>query len=472
MGNTEFFRQTTDLKRDFKWRDIFSEVKKPHTKVQKDKLLASGCETFMPTEGTMLKEWEKPWLFARFGVIGLLFCILMTFMVYFIAAAYSLLAMLIVVPAFVMPLTILIFFWEMNVPRNLSILDLFYYVMFAGAVSGILTFVIRNIFLMGDDTAAWIAGPIPEEIAKLLMVYLIIKKRDSKYISNGLLIGCAVGVGFAAQESAGYALSMYDQGAFSNVIYIGVLRGVLALGGHSVWASMYGAALVAAKKDKPLKATHIGDKLVLITFCTAVLLHVIWNFDLVNIMARFADMKITYSLYMILEVYYGKYILLIVAAWTVNFKLMRMGLVQVIDIGNRASANVQPAQARLDAVPAWANQQYSNGVPAQAHAGGISVTCLSGMFKGQSFPQNAEGKILFGRDVSSTVHFPEGTRGISGRHCEIKVKEGVPVLIDRGSTYGTYMADGKKLETNKPYRISNGMIFYLATKDNQFEIKM
>ena len=49
MGNTEFFRQTTDLKRDFKWRDIFSEVKKPHTKVQKDKLLASGCETFMPT---------------------------------------------------------------------------------------------------------------------------------------------------------------------------------------------------------------------------------------------------------------------------------------------------------------------------------------------------------------------------------------------------------------------------------------
>lgn len=30
MGNTEFFRQTTDLKRDFKWSEIFSEVKKAH----------------------------------------------------------------------------------------------------------------------------------------------------------------------------------------------------------------------------------------------------------------------------------------------------------------------------------------------------------------------------------------------------------------------------------------------------------
>ena len=466
MGNTEFFRQTTDLKRDFKWSEIFSEVKKVHTKEQKDKLLVSGCETYMPTESTMLKEWEKPWLFAKFGVIGLLFCILMVFMVYFIAADYSLLAMLIVVPAFVMPLTILLFFWEMNVPRNISILDLFSYVMFAGAISGILTFVFRDIFLMGSDTAAWIAGPIPEEIAKFLLVYLIIKKRDSKYVLNGLLIGCAVGAGFAAQESAGYALSQWDAGIMQGVINlqgvlnIGVLRGILAIGGHSVWASMYGAALVAAKKNKPLKASHIGDKLVLITFFTAMLLHVVWNFDLVNILARFADMKITYSLYAILETYYGKYILLIIAAWVVNFKLMRMGLIQVIDIGNRAGNSAPTGKA------------ITGTIPVREHPGNISVTCISGVFQGQHFSQNAEGKILFGRDQTATVRFPDGTRGISGRHCEIKVKEGVPVLIDRGSTYGTYMADGKKLETNKPYRITNGTVFYLATKENRFEIKM
>lgn len=70
------------------------------------------------------------------------------------------------------------------------------------------------------------------------------------------------------------------------------------------------------------------------------------------------------------------------------------------------------------------------------------------------------------------MRFPEGTGGISARHCEIKIKEGVPVLIDRGSTYGTYMADGQKLEANRPYRIADGMMFYLASPDNRFEIRM
>ena len=470
MGNTEFFRQTTDLQRNFKWSDIFSEVRKPHTNAQKDKLIVSGCESYMPSENNMLREWEKPWLFAKFGLIGLAFCIAITFMVYFIASAYSLIALLIVVPAFVMPLTILLFFWEMNVPRNISIMDLFFYVMFAGAASGILTFVIRDICLMGDDTAAWIAGPIPEEIAKFLLVWLIIKKRDSKYILNGLLIGCAVGAGFAAQESAGYALSMYDQGAFSDVLYIGVLRGVLALGGHSVWASMYGAALVAAKKENPLRASHIKDKLVLITFCIAVLLHVAWNFDLVDVLERFADLKITYSLYVILEVYYGKYILLIVAAWAVNFKLMRRGLVQVIDIGSMASRSQGAVPA---SVAASAGAVVSAGTAASAETdAGISVVGMSGLFRGQRFGMNAEGRILFGREAAATVRFPEGTGGISAKHCEIKIKEGVPVLVDRGSTYGTYMADGRKLEVNRPYRIANGMLFYLASPDNRFEIRM
>lgn len=468
MGNTEFFRQTSDLQRNFKWRDIFSEVRKTHTNAQKDKLIVSGCESYMPSENNMLGEWEKPWLFAKFGLIGLAFCIAITFMVYFIASAYSLIALLIVVPAFVMPLTILLFFWEMNVPRNISIMDLFFYVMFAGAASGILTFVIRDIFLMGNDTAAWIAGPIPEEIAKFLLVWFIIKKRDSKYILSGLLIGCAVGAGFAAQESAGYALSMYDQGTFSDVLYIGVLRGVLALGGHAVWTSMYGAALVAAKKDKPLRASHMVDKLVLMTFCTAVLLHVAWNFDLVSVLERFADLTITYSIYVILEVYYGKYILLIVAAWVVNFKLMRMGLVQVIDIGGRAAGMTALSGREMPASVA-----ASAGIAASADAdAGISVVGMSGLFSGQRFRMNTEGRILFGREAAATVRFPEGTGGISARHCEIKIKEGVPVLIDRGSTYGTYVADGQKLEANRPYRIADGMMFYLASPDNRFEIRM
>lgn len=460
MGNTEFYRQTANLQKDFKWRELFSEVTARHTNVQKDKLLVSGCETYMPKEKDMLKEWNKPWLFARFGALGILFVALMLLFVYFIAAASSLVAMLIVVPAFVMPVTVLLFFWEMNVPRNISLVDLLKWVMFAGAISSIITFVVRNIFLIGDDAAAWIAGPIPEEIAKFVMVYFIIKKKDSKYILNGLLIGCAVGVGFAAQESAGYALGNLLETGFTSAQVVNVVRGLLAAGGHSVWASMYGAALVAAKKKEPLRMSHIGNSLVLITFFSAVLLHVVWNFNWVTVLARFADLPLAHSLYVVFEVYWGKYILLTAVAWFINFKLMRMGLVQVIDIGSKASAQkvVQGAYNKA-AVPAMA-------------AGAVSVRGVSGVFAGRSFGLGAEGRILFGREAGAAVCFPKETRGISGRHCEIKIKEGVPVLIDRESTYGTFLADGKKLEPNMPYRIYNGMEFYLAAKENRFAIKM
>lgn len=460
MGNTEFYRQTADLQKDFKWGEIFSEVTAPHTKVQKDKLLVSGCETYMPKEKDMLKEWNKPWLFARFGITGTLFVALMLLLVYFIASAYALYAMLLVVPAFVMPVTILLFFWEMNVPRNISLMDLLKWVMFAGAVSVTVTFVVRNIFLMGNDTAAWIAGPIPEEIAKFLMVYFIIRKKDSKYILNGLLIGCAVGVGFAAQESAGYALEYYIEVGFTKAQLVNVERGLLALGGHSVWASMYGAALVAAKEKEPLRMSHIGNGLVLITFFSAVLLHVVWNFNWVTVLVRFADLPVANSLYVVFEHYRGKYILLIAIAWFINFKLLRMGLKQVIDIGSKASAQ-KAVQG-----------SYGGAAIPVMMAGTVSVMGISGIFAGRSFGLGREGRILFGREAGAAVCFPNETRGISGRHCEIKIKEGVPVLIDRESTYGTFLADGKKLEPNVPCRIYNGMKFYLAAKENQFEIKM
>ena len=68
--------------------------------------------------------------------------------------------------------------------------------------------------------------------------------------------------------------------------------------------------------------------------------------------------------------------------------------------------------------------------------------------------------------------YPQNTRGISGRHCEIMSSGGKIVIVDRGSTYGTYLADGRKLEPNVPYDVKNGTVFYLASRENKFEIRM
>ncbi len=474
MGYTEFYRQSSDLKKDFKWGEVFSEVFSSHTQEQKEKILVSGCKAYMPKESNMLSQWTKPWMFARFGLIGVIFCALIIWVTNTVGT-YATMAMQVVVPAFIMPVTILIFMWEMNIPRNISLIDIIKYMMFAGGVSIFLTIVIRTIIFRGQETEAWVAAPIPEELAKFLLVYFIVKTTNSKYILNGLLIGCSVGAGFAAIESAGYAFSTFSEVFIATGDYwlsveymskVNVLRGLTAICGHTAWAAMYGAALVAAKKHNPLNISHVGDKLVLITLIAAILLHTAFNYDYDILMTRFIDVEIAQSIYIFWEVYYGKYFVLGGITWMIIFKLMRMGLVQVIDIGRRSvdSSRGNAGKERRTPIQAASMQvspQYS-----------ISVYCMSGVLSGKIFSANKEGQIIFGRGGDAIVRFPDGTKGISGKHCEIKIKENVPVIIDRGSTYGTYFADGRKLEVNKPYRIENGMEFYLAQKDNSFVIKM
>lgn len=458
MGNTEFFRQTADLKTNFKWREIFSEMTKNHTDEQKDKILVSGCKEFMPSEAKMLKEWQRPYMFFRFGVCVLIFVIMLRLACIPFPTAPTFLALLITVPACIGPMTILIFLWEMNVPKNISILELIKYVLFSGVISAVITFAVRILLGITESAPANIGGPLPEEIAKFIIVYLIIKKTNCKYILNGLLIGCAVGVGFAAEESMGYAFSQLLDYGISAMHNVNFLRGWSSMGGHSVWSAMYGAALAYAKKDEPLKISHIANKNVIIYWIIPLVLHFVWNTPIGAYMG--GDL-----------VEYAKLIILIIIAWIIIFKWLRKGLVQVIQISEKAAA--ERAAYEVLQMPVG-NVAFEGGetMPVGNVARRVIVNCVRGALIGRSFELNQKGSLLIGRDASAGAMYPQNTRGISGRHCEVISSGGKIVIVDRGSTYGTYLADGRKLEPNVPYDVKNGTVFYLASRENKFEIRM
>lgn len=109
--------------------------------------------------------------------------------------------------------------------------------------------------------------------------------------------------------------------------------------------------------------------------------------------------------------------------------------------------------------------------PQAAAAGGLYLSCLSGPLRGQVYPVGAEG-LMLGRDASCAVRFPDGTPGISGRHCCIRWQQGVPVLIDLGSTYGTFQGDGRKLPPNYPVQLGAGSRFYLANNSCLFQMTL
>ena len=112
------------------------------------------------------------------------------------------------------------------------------------------------------------------------------------------------------------------------------------------------------------------------------------------------------------------------------------------------------------------------GKPADANRNGRQITSIgqTNVLGGKSYP--VRGKTVIGREPASCqIVFPPKTPGISGKHCMVQeLAQGV-VVTDLGSSYGTFLENGTKLEANKPYTILTGEAFFLASKDNGFRVK-
>lgn len=129
-------------------------------------------------------------------------------------------------------------------------------------------------------------------------------------------------------------------------------------------------------------------------------------------------------------------------------------LVRKEDIGTHSSA-ASPAQPTIAA--------------AQRPAGGLELYCVSGPLRGQVYPVGRDG-LLIGRGSSCGVRLPEGTPGVSREHCVVRFQQGVPVLMDLNSTYGTYQGNGSKLPPQYPVQLGPGSRFSLGGTDCTFQL--
>ena len=82
-----------------------------------------------------------------------------------------------------------------------------------------------------------------------------------------------------------------------------------------------------------------------------------------------------------------------------------------------------------------------------------------------------EEQIVIGRKSTSTVCFPPDAKGISREHCVLFKNNGKWLLMDIGSTYGTYIEGKGKLNPNEPIIVKQGDTFYVGQETNRFVIK-
>ena len=133
------------------------------------------------------------------------------------------------------------------------------------------------------------------------------------------------------------------------------------------------------------------------------------------------------------------------------------------------------------------SQKNGQGVPASAGTGANKVSArggrgsvgkravlrgVTGKYAGQSFDL-LKGKVVIGHDQAAcNIVFDKNAPGISGRHCQVVYdpNEDCFIITDLGSSYGTFLGNGKKLTANVAEKLSTGDTFYLCDNANRFVV--
>lgn len=316
-------------------KELYSDVFKRHTQEEKDELFVCGTSKTTPKESEMVAEWPRPWLYSR---IFLMFSIVFAGLYVMVMNFGNLNGVpgAMFVGALLVPLTVMMFFWEMNVPRNISILDVLSVFFVGGVFSLVVTLFLYSFFPSAGAGPLWgatLVGLI-EELGKVLVVAYYVKRNNTRYKLNGLLLGSCVGAGFAVFETAGYAfMSLINTNRLTAMMDILFQRGVLAIGGHVVWAAISGFGLIVAKGEEPLQTNHFFSAKFLKFLMLVSALHAVWDWNM-----PFITTLMQLNL---------KYAALILIALGTVLVLLSAGLRQVSAIAQKAQAKERAAGSRL-----------------------------------------------------------------------------------------------------------------------------
>lgn len=120
----------------------------------------------------------------------------------------------------------------------------------------------------------------------------------------------------------------------------------------------------------------------------------------------------------------------------------------------------------------FAQQQAANQAPQVKTP---YVRSLAMQHRGMRVKLMGANQILIGRSQADcAIVFQEGTPGVSGRHCSIAFDQasGDFILTDLGSTYGTFIQNGKKLTPGIAHHLRAGDRFYLGENGNMLTLEL
>jgi RsiW-degrading membrane proteinase PrsW (M82 family) len=127
-----------------------------------------------------------------------------------------------------------------------------------GGVLGVLGATVLEAALLRQPSGlSYVGVGLIEEAVKLGTLWLLARRLPRYTARDGMVLGAAVGLGFAALESAGYAFTaLFGASGLSllNLVEAEALRGILTPFGHGLWTAILGGALFATAARSRLVA--------------------------------------------------------------------------------------------------------------------------------------------------------------------------------------------------------------------------
>ncbi len=186
---------------------------------------------------------------------------------------YILVPTVIVIGTFLVPMAIMIWAFDRTRATPLTgerVISAF----MAGGVLGIMAAALIEYWFL-SSTSNYVEVGVFEEAAKLAVLVGFAVGLQRYAVRDGILLGAAVGFGFAALESSGYALYAFTTGwSLTNLLGTEVLRAATAPLGHGLWTGILGGVLFAGLGSR--RRLHAA-LLVAGTYALVVALHATWD---------------------------------------------------------------------------------------------------------------------------------------------------------------------------------------------------
>ena len=182
----------------------------------------------------------------------------------------------IVVGSFLVPTTMVAFALSRRREGHLTTEGVVLGFLGAGTLAVVGTALLET-YLLPAAAGTFLAVGVIEELGKACVLVAVGSRLRRREPRDGMVLGAVVGAGFAAFESAGYALQTMldnvDDHTVRNILETEASRALLAPFGHITWTALLGGALFASWRDGRL---HVTARLVR-TAAGVILLHALWD---------------------------------------------------------------------------------------------------------------------------------------------------------------------------------------------------